>query len=107
MKKCEILSHRQKKVCEINSLVKLLLSRNFLSKKCIFVEQCGNCGIFLPLRFYVKSKLVDLESQNLPFLHIYVDALNFDFREFLHFLKNENHQIDKFRAPKIARNGNL
>ena len=27
---------------------------------------CGNYRIFLRLRFYVKSKLVNLESQNLP-----------------------------------------
>ena len=29
--------------------------------------QCGNCGIFLPLRFYVKSILVILKPQKLPF----------------------------------------
>ena len=29
--------------------------------------QCGNYRIFLSLRFYVKSKLVNLETQNLIF----------------------------------------
>ena len=32
--------------------------------------QCGNYIIFLSLRFYVKSKLANLESQNRPFKHI-------------------------------------
>ena len=34
-------------------------------------------------------------------------ALNFDFYEFLHFLKSEIYQRTIFRAPKIAKNGSF
>ena len=33
-------------------------------------KQCGNYRIFLSLRFYVKSKLANVEFQKLQFLHI-------------------------------------
>ena len=33
----------------------------------------------------------------------YLESLNFDLYPFLHFLKAENHQINKFRAPKVAK----
>ena len=32
----------------------------------------------------------------------HLEALNFDFYEFLHFLKAENSKSTKFRAPKKA-----
>ena len=48
--------------------------------------------IFLSLRFYAKSILVILEMQNLPFL-TRLEVLNFDYYEFLHFLKTEIYQI--------------
>ena len=59
-------------------------------------SQCGNFRIFLSLRFYVKSILRTLEVQNLPFL-THLEALDFDFHEFLHFLKAEvvDQQINK------------
>ena len=34
------------------------------------LAQCGNYRIFLSHRFYVKSKLVNAEFQNLPFSQI-------------------------------------
>ena len=33
----------------------------------------------------------------------HLEALNFNFHEFLHFLKGENYQITKFRALKMAK----
>ena len=39
-----------------------------------------------------------LKMQNLPFQHI-LKALKFGFDEFLHFLKAEIHQINKFQSP--------
>ena len=32
-----------------------------------------------------------------------LEALNFDFWEFLHFLKAEIAKLTKFRAPKMAK----
>ena len=46
-------------------------SKKLLSHKKFVVivthTQCGNFRIFLPLRFYVKSKLANVEPQKLPF----------------------------------------
>ena len=56
--------------------------------------QFGKFLMFLSFRFYVKSIFVvsrRAKSAILPHL----DALNFDFYKFLHFLKNENDQINK------------
>ena len=55
---------------------------------------------FLSLRFYVKSKLANPQSQNLPIL-TYLKALNFDLYEFLHmhFLKASIYQIKKIQSP--------
>ena len=49
-------------------------------------QQCEHFLIFLTLRFYVKPKSAILT---------HLKALNFDFNEFLHFLKAENNQIIK------------
>ena len=35
----------------------------------------------------------------------HLEALNFDFHGFLHFLKAEIYQIDHFQSPKNAKNG--
>ena len=45
------------------------LARQIMMGKndCLWKTQCGNLGIFPSLRFYVKSKLANLESLNLPF----------------------------------------
>ena len=51
--------------------------------------------IFLSLRFYVKSIFAQLE------------AINFDFDQFLHFLKTEIYQIIKIQSPKNGRNGSF
>ena len=53
--------------------------------------QCGNFRIFLSLRFYMKSGLVNLESAILT----NSKALNFEFNAFLHFLKAETYHIHK------------
>ena len=74
------------------------LYENWLQNRQIFT-QCGNGKIFLSLRFYVKSKLANLESQNLPgFQKCKISHFNtfrgseFWFYEFLHFLKAEISQ---------------
>ena len=37
----------------------------------------------------------------MPFLHIWIlEALNFDFYEFSHFLKAESYQINKIQSSK-------
>ena len=46
------------------------ISRYVFTEFFISTPQCGNFGIFLSLRFYVKSKLANPESQNMPFWHI-------------------------------------
>ena len=61
--------------------------------------QCGNISIFLSLRFYVIPFLWILEIQNLASQHF----LNFDFYEFLQFLKVEIDQIKKIQTPKMAK----
>ena len=33
----------------------------------------------------------------------HLEALNFDFRNFLHFLKAVIYQIDKIQSPKMAK----
>ena len=58
--------------------------------------------IFLPFTFYVKSNLKILEVQKLPFLK-HLEALNFDFNEFLHFLKAEVYPNQKLSGPKIYK----
>ena len=60
-------------------------------------EQCGNFMIFLSLRFYVKSNLMIVEVQNLPFFK-HLQGLNFAFNGFLHFLKAEIYQINKIQS---------
>ena len=37
----------------------------------------------------------------------HLGALNFDFYDFLHFLKAESNQINKFHCPKNGKNGNF
>jgi len=48
----------------------------------------------------VKSILGNLEVQNL-------ETFNFDFYEFLHFVKDENYQINQFKAPKSLKTSKL
>ena len=64
--------------------------------------QCGNFMIFLSLRFYVKSILGHSRSAKSAIL-THLEVLNFDFSEFLHFLKAEMYQNHNFRAFKIAK----
>ena len=35
----------------------------------------------------------------------HLEALKFDFNEFLHFLKAEFYQINKIKSPKYGKNG--
>ena len=53
--------------------------------------------ILLSLKFYVKLILGIQEVQNVPFL-THLEALNFDFYEFLHFLMAEIYQINKIHS---------
>ena len=63
-----------KEVLELNEITYLdqLLCFNTTEEQCYKVStaQCGNFRIFLSLRFYVKSKVANLESQNVLFYHM-------------------------------------
>ena len=66
--------------------------------------QCRNFILFLSRIFYVQSIFGILEVQNLPFFTRLeqgrcLEALNFDFHEFWHFLKGEIYQINKTQSP--------
>ena len=39
----------------------------FILPHCVIITQCVNFRIFLPLRFYAKLKLANMEPQKLPF----------------------------------------
>ena len=56
--------------------------------------QCGNFWFFLLIRFYVKSKLANLEPQKLPFWHIkriwMFIIIDFCYLQKLKLTKNEN-----------------
>ena len=61
--------------------------------------QCGNFRIFLLLRFYVKSILIILKSQKLPFMP-FEQPWILNFRNFWHFQvwifsKNQNSKPSK------------
>ena len=60
------------------------------------LAQCRNIIIFLSPRFYVKAIFRILGVQYLPFYHIYVEALKFEF-----------YQSHNFSTPKIANNGSF
>ena len=53
--------------------------------------------------FYVKSFL-DSRSAKLT-IWPHLEALNFDFYEFLHFLKDEIYHIRKIQSPVYSKNG--
>ena len=58
---------------------------------CAKNTQCGNFIIFLSLRFFVKSILGSVKVlKSAIFTHL--EALNFDFYDFLHFLKADIYQ---------------
>ena len=54
----------------------------------VFPPQCGKMTSLLPLRFYVKSILENLEIQNQPFLH---------------FVKAKIYPNQKYRVSKTAK----
>ena len=37
----------------------------------------------------------------------HLEALNFDFNEFLHFFNAEIYQVNKIQSPKNGKNGNF
>ena len=49
----------------------------------------------------MKSQLANVVSKSAVLVHL--GALNFDFYEFLHFLKAEIYQINKIQGPKMAK----
>ena len=64
--------------------------------------------IFLSLRFYVKSKLANAESQNLPFLRIgRLWSLFFVFLQFCTFWRLKLAKSTKFKCPKMAKTSDL
>ena len=62
--------------------------------------------IFLSLRFYVKSILEDSWSAKSAIVS-HLEVLNFDFYEFLHFLKAEIDQISTIQSSKNGKNGSF
>ena len=73
-------------------------------KTICFNSQCGNYRIFLSLRFYVKLNFGDFRSAKYAIL-THLEALNFDFHDFLHFENAEIDQKSKLRISKIAKSG--
>ena len=63
-----------------------------------FIAQRGNYMILLSLRFYVKSKLANVQSQNQPF-EKNLQPVNLEIYDFLHFLKTEIYLINKIQSP--------
>ena len=63
-------------------------------------SQCGHFTIFLPLRFYVKSKSGVTKTAILTIL----EALNVDFLgKISHFKVSKIPKIAKFRASKMVK----
>ena len=62
---------------------------------------------YLSLRFYVKLILGIVEVQNQPVQLTHLEDMNFDFHEFLHFLKAENRQIRQILSPENGKNSIL
>ena len=48
----------------------LIFTSEVIILKTKHFSQCGNDRIFLLFGFYVKLKLANIETQNLPFQHI-------------------------------------
>ena len=63
-----------------------------------FIALSGNYMILLSLRFYVKSKLANVQSQNQPF-EKNLQPVNLEIYDFLHFLKTEIYLINKIQSP--------
>ena len=62
--------------------------------------QCGNFRIFLPIRFYVKSKLASLSVVSKVAISTHLQALDFDFYQFLLFVNVKNEQKIKNQRLK-------
>ena len=92
-------------------------SAQLLAHSCVFVwnqmsrsntyavllqSQCGNLRIFLPLWFYVKSILVILKPQKLPFWP-FEQLWILNFWELLTFLSVKFFQKLKFKAYNIVK----
>ena len=58
--------------------------------------------IFLSFRFLCEINLGDFRGAKSAIL-IHLEALNFEFYVFLHFLNPEIYQITKFMAPKMEK----
>ena len=76
--------------------------KNFRENNVIIKLQCGNFRNFLSRKFYVKSVLEISEVQIL-LCKRHLEALNFDFWTFLHYLKTEIHRINKIQSLKIGK----
>ena len=70
-----------------------------------FSAQCVNFIIFLSLRFYVKSILEILARSSKSVILTDLEALDFDFYEYLHFWKAEIYLISKIQSPKNGKIG--
>ena len=63
------------------------------------VQKCHDFSITQILREINFGESASAKSAILKHL----EALNFDFNAFLHFLKAENYQMNKITAPKMAK----
>jgi len=64
--------------------------------------QCESFGIFLPLRFYMKSILVIMNPQKIAIFTIW-PALNFEFLHIFDIFKGEIPKKSKYKASKIVQ----
>ena len=62
------------------------------------IARVGVGIIFLSLRFYAKTILVILRSAKSA-ISTNFEALNFDFYEIVHFLKDRIYKINKIQSP--------
>ena len=65
--------------------------------------QCGNFMIFLSLRIYMKSIFGIRYTSAKSAIFTNLEALDFDFYEFLHFLNYEIYQIIELQSPKNGK----
>ena len=53
---------------------------------------------------HILREIKNSESRGSKFAILtHLEALNFDFHEFLHILEAEKYQINKIQSPKIAK----
>ena len=108
----EVLQFYRHYVESWNVSTSLILRKSINKNKLFFVKlhkssfyripQCGNYRIFLSLRFYVKSKLVNLRYSNLQF-QAFQQIVRLWIINLCTFWRLEFTKLTKFRAPNMAK----